>query len=115
MRYLDEALLASLIERIGAEDAITRDLGADEVTDVVGSVNAAEARAICVALVNARLVERNVTAQEAQLNALCELSDLQPLPVGVVDLLRAIDTPTLDRGQVGHLRYLLDSQHLRRP
>jgi hypothetical protein len=108
---LSQAL--EMIGRIASIDPRVREVGADEVTDVLGALDDDSARLFALVLVLARLAETERAAREAQLNALVEISNLNPLPMAVVDRLRQIATPTGDPSQDEHLAYLLDSPHLR--
>lgn len=96
-----------LIHRLTSEDSAARDTAADEVTDVVRSLDIAEADLIARVLVAARLAEEVVACQEAQLHALVELRAWHDLSQMTLDRLRYVDSTTVVGSQAEYLEELL--------
>jgi hypothetical protein len=71
---MKRSLVAELLRAIGSSNPALREKGADEVTDVHRGLPPEVVHELVLALVAARDNETVSACQEAQLNALCELS-----------------------------------------
>jgi hypothetical protein len=99
-------LAIELIHRITSTEPRTRELAADEVTDVVKSLGAF-GPVVANVLVTARLCEDDLAAQEAQLHALDELDEWGFVTDEVRELLSRIDIATVLGSQIEYLEGLL--------
>lgn len=100
-------LSLALIHRLTSEDPTERGTAADEVTDVVKSLDGAEADLVARVLVAARLVEKVEVCQEAQLHALVELRAWHDVSQMNLDRLRYVDATTVIGSQTEYLEELL--------
>jgi hypothetical protein len=104
VKMIDLAL--DMIRRLTSVDTRTRELAADEVTDVVKSLGGLGS-VIAGVLAIARLGESDPSAQEAQLHALSELDEWGLVPSDVREILARIDLTTVEGSQVEYLEDLL--------
>lgn len=100
-------MVLELLAGIASADPRTREVAADEVTDVHRRLPSQDVDALTAALVDARLAETVRGAQEAQLHALAELAEWHELPEAQVQRLTAVPRPTGDKSQDEYLSYLL--------
>ncbi len=100
-------LSVELIHGLTSADPTARDTAADEDTDVVKSLDSAEADLIARVLVAARLAEDVEACQEAQLHALVELLAWHDLSQMNLDRLRYVDPTTVIGSQIEYLEELL--------
>lgn len=94
-----------IIRLLASEDPHERDHGADQVTDILGSLAPDHVFVLARMLVFARSTEVDETCQESQLNALAHLHSLMSLPEEVLAPLRNLGR--LTGSQVEHLKELL--------
>jgi hypothetical protein len=86
-----ESAVSETIRLIFSAEAIDRERGADEVTDILESLGPWEVELLSRSLTTAYLAESHVTAQEAQLHALSELSSRHGLSPDVRERLLDLD------------------------
>lgn len=104
---MTDAEAFDLIHKLTSEDAKIREEAADCVADMAGSMSAACAEALARVLVFARLVETDEPAQEAQLNALVELSSWLDLSANILKQLQSIKPHDTETSQKEYLSALL--------
>ncbi|MEU7294016.1 hypothetical protein AB0A76_12545 [Streptomyces exfoliatus] len=90
--------LLELVRNIAASDPRTRELAADQVTDLISGYSLADGRVLTGVLAAAAACESNVGALEAQLNAIIQLGSLAEPEM--VATLRTLDVEKLP-GELG--------------
>jgi len=90
-----------------SEQSVEREQGADEVTDIVGSLEPRHVDLLVKLLVRLRLNEKNSGCREALLNALSELAAVHEVDKEVLRLLRTLETSELSPSEMEHLAQLL--------
>lgn len=106
---MQNSVLLDLVHRLTDSDSRTRDLAAEEVTDVVRSLSQSEADLLVRTLVAARLVEQDETCQESQLNALTDLNAWHDIAQFSLAPLRDLDSASIPEPQLEYLEDLLGS------
>ena len=106
LRMPEGRWLLEIVHGITSPDPRLRDKAADEVTDVMRSLTSDQAALVANLLAEARLVEDDRAAAEAELHALVEIGTWHELPATAVDRIRTVD-PGDDPSQQEYLSELL--------
>ncbi|MFT3925999.1 MAG: hypothetical protein QM778_25875 [Myxococcales bacterium] len=96
-----------VLRQLISPDHQERELAAEELTDVVRSLESFQVALLASALVVARLCESNVTTQEAQLNALSELKEWHDVSAALLMPLKQLSANELPGSQAQHFADLL--------
>jgi hypothetical protein len=93
-----------ILSRIRASDAKSRELFADEITDIYQTITKTQAEMIAKGLVAVCLMERDYSCQESQLNALCVLDAWHLIDKSIFQPLHVLN----DDGIGDHLKSYLE-------
>lgn len=96
-----------LVRELTALDPSVRGLAADGVTDLVGALDAGQARTVAQVIVWLAVGEEDAVALESQLNALAELAANNLLPAGIAAEVRAVPESRLHGSSLEHYEYLM--------
>lgn len=99
--------LIELVRELTALDPSARGMAADGVTDLVGALDAGEARTVAQLLVWLAADEDDAVALESQLNALAELAANDLLPAGIAAEVRAVPESRLRGSSLEHYEFLM--------
>jgi hypothetical protein len=101
-----ETLVVDLVRRLTSKEAHDRTSAAEEVIDIIHSLEEfGPVLAGVLALV--RLREEDLEAQEAELHTLAELHEWGLVPTTILEVLARLDGSYLDASQIEYLDYLL--------
>ncbi|MER5771715.1 hypothetical protein [Streptomyces sp. NPDC001985] len=101
--------LRELVRQVTDTDPKQRELGADRVSDWLGSYSPSDINTLCGILSMSAAVEDNSATAEAQLNALTELGSTGSVHAEYISRLREINLDRLHPNLVEYVNDLLET------